>query len=159
MKPNSFNRQPKKILFTKEGYQKIKKKFQNLTEMRKEAVNRLQTAREMGDLSENGAYKAARFELSSIDRELRRLTFQLRFGQVCEPTNNGRVDFGCRVTLDDGKKRLTFSLVGGFESDPLQQKISINSPIGRAIMGKRMGDKVKVTAPVGQTTYTVVEIK
>lgn len=149
---------PKKIQFTKEGFQKIEKDFHHLTQKREEAVIRLRTAREMGDLSENGAYKAARFELSSIDRELRRLTYLLRVAEIVEPKRTGLVDFGCRVTLHDGTKQFTFTLVGGYESKPAEQKLSVNSPIGRAILGKRAKDKVIVTAPAGQTIYTIVDI-
>jgi transcription elongation factor GreA len=147
---------PKKIKFTKEYYQKMAADFKNLTKKREGAVINLRTAREMGDLSENGAYKAARFELSSIDRELRRLTYLLRFGEVVETVNKDYIDFGSRVTLDDGKQQLTFTLVSGYESDPGKQKLSIYSPIGRVVMGKRKGDKVIVNAPAGQKTYTIV---
>ena len=149
---------PARIQFTKQGYQKVEKDFKDLTQKRKEAVIRLRTAREMGDLSENGAYKAARFELSSIDRELRRLSYLLRLGEVVETQNTGVVDFGRRVMIDDGTKHITFILVNVYESDPRQEKLSINSPIGRAILGKRVGDTVTVTAPAGKTTYTVVDI-
>lgn len=130
--------------------------FKNLTKKREGAVINLRTAREMGDLSENGAYKAARFELSSIDRELRRLTYLLRYGEVVETVNKNYIDFGSRVTLDDGKQQLAFTLVSSYESDPGKQKLSIYSPIGRGVMGKRKGDKVIVNAPAGQKTYTIV---
>lgn len=151
--------QPKIIKFTREGYQKLEADWQTLTEKRKGTVVSLRTAREMGDLSENGAYKAARFELSDIDRRLRRLKFLLRFGQIAEVKNTGVVGFGSRVTLDDGQKQMTFTLVEGYESDPKQQKLSVFSPIGKAIVGKRAGDKVIVTAPAGQTTYTIVNFE
>lgn len=150
---------PKKIPFTKEGFQKVKLDFLSLTEKRKSVVISLQTAREMGDLSENGAYKAARFELSATDRKLRRLKYLLRFGIVTDIKNNGSVDFGRLVSVDDGTKRLTFTLVGSFESDPAKQKLSIASPLGKALLGKKVGDRVVVTAPIGQTVYTVTEIK
>ena len=150
---------PKKIKFTPEGYQKIVEDLKALREKRKGAVVSLRTAREMGDLSENGAYKAARFELSSIDREIRRLTYLIRFGQVtAKASTNDQIDFGNTVTLDDGKKHLTFMLVGGYESDPKQNKLSIQSPIGKAIIGKRTNDQVTVITPTGKTTYTILKI-
>lgn len=149
---------PQKIKFTKEYYQKMEADFKNLTKKREGAVINLRTAREMGDLSENGAYHAARFELSSIDRELRRLTYLLRFGEVVETVDKDYIDFGNRVTLDDGKQQFTFTLVSKYEADPSKQKLSIYSPIGRAIMGKRRGDKVIVNAPAGQKTYTIVAV-
>lgn len=120
------------------------------------AVANLRTAREMGDLSENGAYKAARFELSSIDRELRRLAYLLRYGAVAVISRTTDVvGFGNRVTVDDGKRQITFVLVEQFESNPKEYKLSLQSPIGRAVAGKKVGDQVTVTAPEGQTVYTI----
>lgn len=145
--------------FTKEGYEKLQKDFADFKEKRKEVVIRLSRAREMGDLSENGAYKAAKFEVGSIDRDLRRLKFLLSVGEVVETTNKEFVDFGCVVTLDDGTKQFSFTLVEGLESDPRQHKLSVGSPIGRAIVGKRIGDTLVVTAPLGKTTYTIVALK
>lgn len=154
-----YQRNPQKIQFTKEGYEKIQKDFSHLTEKRKEAVINLRTAREMGDLSENGAYKAARWELGGIDRQLRRLSYLLRMAKVYETNNNGFIDFGRKVTLFDGKSKLTFILVSSFESDPTQDKLSIESPIGKAIIGKRVGDMVRVTTPSGIITYTIDSIE
>ncbi len=148
-----------KIQFTKEGFEKIEKDFQNLTEKRKEAVSALRSAREMGDLSENGAYKAARWELGGIDRQLRRLSYLLKMASVTETKNEGIVDFGRTITLDDGIKKFTFMLVNNVESNPSEGKLSTNSPIGRAIFGKRKGDTVHVNAPSGFKNYTIVEIQ
>ncbi|MCJ7740204.1 transcription elongation factor GreA [Candidatus Microgenomates bacterium] len=147
------------IRFTQEGYQKIEKDILKLQEERKEAVVNLRTAREMGDLSENGAYKAARFELGGIDRQLRRLKYLLRFGTVAQITNKGCIDFGSLVTLSDGKNELTFTLVGEYESNPAQKKLSVSSPIGKAIMGKRTGDTVTVNTPTGTINYTIVNFE
>lgn len=149
----------KKVLFTKEGYEKMQKDYQDLTVRRKDAVLQLKTAREMGDLSENGAYKAARFELTSIDRELRRLVFLLQIGEIAGPADKNEVDFGSHLVVSDGKNLLEFTLVGGYESNPSQKKLSVNSPIGQAVLGKRKGEKAVVNAPGGQTVYTVVSIR
>ena len=150
---------PKKIAFTPEGYQKLKDDFEKYTQKRPTAVNNLRTAREMGDLSENGAYKAARFELSDIDRQLRRLKYLIRFGVVVEKQTSDTVNFGSRVTLDDGKKKMTFQLVGGYESNPKQEKLSIYSPIGRAVLNRKVGDQITVTAPAGSKIYTIVKLE
>lgn len=151
-------RLPKKIPFTKVGYQKLQADLEVYTAKRKTAVINLRTARDMGDLSENAAYKAARMELSAIDRQIRRVTYLLRFGVIVEKHGNTAVDFGSRVTLDNGNKKMSFELVGGYESDPKHEKISIHSPIGRAIVHKHVGDKVIVHAPAGEILYTIVEI-
>ena len=150
--------QPRTIQFTPEGYQKLKNDLEIFTKRRVTAVNSLRTAREMGDLSENGAYKAARFELSFVDQELRRLKFLLRFGKIGTVVNSGRVGFGNRVTLVNGKDELTFTLVDGFESNPQQEKLSILSPIGKAVLGKTVGETVTVTSPSGMVHYTMREI-
>jgi len=149
---------PKEIFFTKDGFAKMEKDFASLTQKRKEVVVRLQTAREMGDLSENGAYQAARFELSSVDRELGRLKYLLRWGVVGRTKNNGLVDFGSSVTLKNGDKKLIFTMVSSFEADPAKQKLSLDSPLGKAIAGKCAGDKVAVDTPSGKTSYTIIKV-
>lgn len=149
---------PKKIQFTQAGYQKVKNDIDELTEKRVNAVINLRTAREMGDLSENGAYKAARFELSAIDRELRRLHYLLRFGEVVAIQHTGSIAFGSQVSVSDGEKILQFMLVDGYESDPQQKKLSLKSPIGKAVFGKKAGDRVMVMAPSGLKNYTIVSV-
>ena len=150
----------RKIQFTPQGYQKLQTDFDFLTQKRKGAVVALHTARQMGDLSENGAYKAARFELSDIDRRLRRLTFLLKSGEVAvAKMSNGTAGFGSRVALsDETKHSLTFILVEGFESNPSEEKISLHSPLGRAVAGRKAGDVVTVHAPAGQKSYTILSI-
>ncbi len=150
---------PEKIRFTKEGYVKMEEEFQALTDERVEILVRLQTAREMGDLSENAAYSAARLELGATDRRLRQLRYLMRFAEVVESRPAGFIDFGSRVTLDNGKKKMTFTLVGQYESDPAKQKLSIEGPLGMALKGKRAGDTVKVQAPGGMTSYRVVKVE
>lgn len=149
---------PQPIPFTREAFKKLQKKFDQLTSGRQDILTRLQSAREMGDLSENGAYQYAKFELRNTDRELRRLTHLLRYGVVIESKKDGTVDFGCQVTLQSSNGQRTFTLVSGHESDPVTQKLSFNSPIGQAVMGKKVGDKVVVTAPAGKITYTIVAV-
>lgn len=151
----SMLRRPSKIKFTEQGYQKVKDEFVRLTEKRKEAVSSLQRAREMGDLSENGAYKAARFQLSDIDRQLRWLKYQLRFGVITETVHTGVVGFGNTVTIKGGNGEMSFMLVDGFESNPAEKKLSVHSPIGRAVIGKKVGDRIVVAAPAGNTHYEI----
>jgi transcription elongation factor GreA len=149
---------PKTIQFTEEGYQKLLDEAKRLNEKRPATVESLRVAREMGDLSENGAYKAARFELSAIDRELRRVNNLLRYGVVVKTQNNGTVQFGSTVTISDGKKDMTFMLVEGFESDPKEHKLSMKSPIGHAVFGKKIGENIVVTTPSGLKHFTVTAI-
>lgn len=150
----------KAIQFTKSGFEKTQKDFDSLTEKRKTAVLNLQHAREMGDLSENGAYKAARFELSGIDRELRRLKYLLRFGEVIKTNaDNSSADFGNTVTIKNNTKQITFTLVGPYESNPKSGSLSVASPIGKAVLGRKKGDKVFVFTPNGKMEYEVIKIE
>lgn len=153
-------RKPSRIPFTPEGYTQLEQKMAELTQKRKGAIVALRTAREMGDLSENGAYKAARFELSGIDRELRKLTFQKRYAVIVSPSQTqGIVDFGKRITLKDNISEMTVTLVGSYESDPSTGKVSIYSPLGKAMTGKHVGDTVTVHAPAGTRTYIIKHIE
>ncbi len=147
-----------RIQLSEEGYKKFQADFDRLTAERPNVLVRLQAAREMGDLSENGAYHAARFELSSIDRQLKKLTFQLRFGEVTKTKNTGAIDFGSTVTLDNQGTEMTFSLVSGYESDPAAKKLSVYSPIGKSIMGKKVGDTVTVETPGGERKLKIIAI-
>lgn len=151
---------PKTIPFTAEAYAKNEAEFKRLTNLRVEVMERLKTAREMGDLSENGAYTAAKFELGNIGRQLRYLRQMLLQGYVAKTSSTTDVvDFGRTITLKDGNKEFRFLLVSEFESNLVEQKLSLKSPIGQAVMGKKVGDVVKVTTPTGQVTYTILKIE
>jgi transcription elongation factor GreA len=149
---------PKRIPYTKEGYDKIFFDIEQLNKTRAEVLVRLQTAREMGDLSENGAYKAAKWELGGIDRELRRLTYLSRVAFVKASSQNESITFGSTVTLETGGKVVTYQFVNVYESNPAQHKISTDSPIGAELMGKSVGDEVHINVPAGIVTYTVKAI-
>ena len=149
---------PKSIQFTQAGYDKNQKEFDKLTKNRKEILVRLQTAREMGDLSENGAYKYAKFELRNTDSRLRHLTHLLRFGVVIKTKNKQLVSFGVTVTLDNGNLKQKFQIVSGYESNPSENKLSLYSPIGKAIKNHKTGDQVNVETPGGKITYTITDI-
>jgi transcription elongation factor GreA len=148
-----------KIPFTQDAYQKLQQDFDRLTTERSEVMKRLQTAREMGDLSENGAYIYAKFELGSIGRQLSSLKHLLTQGVVVQKnTNSNTISFGCTVTLQTGQKEVTFTLVSQHESNLAERKLSTESPLGQQILGKRVGEIVVVHAPSGMTTYTIMKI-
>jgi transcription elongation factor GreA len=152
--------QIKKIPFTREAYEKLQSDFDRLTAERAEVMVRLQTAREMGDLSENGAYHYAKFELGSINRQLARLKHLLENGEVIEKkAESNSVEFGCSVTLqNEAGKEITYTIVSLHESDLLQRKLSTESPLGQALLGKKVGEKVTVQTPTGEVVYTVKKI-
>lgn len=140
---------PKNISFTLGGYQGLKPKLDELSRKRERVLIELQRAREQGDLSENGAYKAARFELGDTDRAIRTLQYQIKYGKAVQPPTNGTIGVGSEVKLRraDGKE-FSYMIVGTYEADPMNGKISIESPMGMALIGKKIGDEVVVN---GQT--------
>ncbi len=148
----------KQIRFTKEGYDKLKNEYQELLVQRPVAVEDLKKARELGDLSENGYYKAARSKLSFIDNRLQVIKFHLRAAVVVEVVNSKMVGIGSVVTLSDGKKSMTFNIVGDLEADPGQGKLSLLSPIGRAIAKKSAGNEIKIETPKGGVVYKIVSV-
>jgi transcription elongation factor GreA len=146
------------IIFTKEGYEKVQKEYDDLLASRPEAVSELKRAREMGDLSENGFYKGARFKLSAVDRRLRELKHLLKVGKVVAKQSGDTVEIGSTVVVSIDNITREFLIVGGFESNPLEGKISHISPIGKALMHKKAGEKIAVTIPAGEVIYTIIRI-
>lgn len=149
---------PKPILFTPQGLAKVKSDLETLKDKRLSTLANLQAAREMGDLSENGAYKAARFELSSLDRQIRRLKYLFLFGQVVVPTSGQTINFGSAVTIKiDGKKQ-SYQLVGPQESNLRENKLSIESPLGRILLGKKAGDTAFFFSPNGKKKIEIENV-
>lgn len=145
--------------FTKEGLLKVKKEYEDLLVARKPAVEQLRMAREMGDLSENAAYKVARSELSSIDGRIRRLILVIKNAKVKNEQFSGKVIFGVRVTLLNNGKESVYRVVGGMETDPSLGKLSEQSPLGRVLMGKREGETVEINVPAGKLSYKILKIE
>lgn len=148
----------KQIRFTKEGYEKLEHEYQELVMQRPAAIEDLKKAREMGDLSENGYYKAARSRLSFLDNRLQLLRLYLKTAVVVDTDNSESVDIGSVVTLSDGKTHRTFNIVGDLEADPAQGKLSLLSPIGRAIAKRNAGSEIKIETPRGEITYKIVSV-
>jgi transcription elongation factor GreA len=148
----------KHIPFTRVGYEKILEEKKSLLSSRPDAVAELKRAREMGDLSENGAYKGARFKLSDIDRRLRHLEHLIKNAQVIESVQSDSIEIGCTVVITNGSEEQTFRIVGSFESNPGKGTISHKSPIGSALIGKKAGEEVKIHIPSGTVTYKIIQI-
>lgn len=148
----------KKILFTQQGLSDLKHEQSVLEVQRKDAVQNLQTAREMGDLSENAAYKVARARLSSIDSRLNRLKAVLAQAQVVEKTQSGEVGIGSYVKVLHQGKTLMYQIVGGYESDLSKNKISCFSPIGKALMKRKVNEVINVRTLSGEVKYKIVNI-
>jgi transcription elongation factor GreA len=143
---------------TKEGLEDKKNEYEQLQQRRVEAVKELSIARDMGDRSENAAYKSARWKLSGIDRQLRYLKNVIANAKVVEPAQEGIVGIGAKVKLRTEDKEVEYKIVGGHESDISKGYISFLSPIGKALMRKKVGDVVEVSVPAGRITYSVESI-
>ena len=132
-----------------------------LTELqskRPQVVERLSIARSMGDLSENSDYISAREELEFLDNRIGEVEDLIRNSKVIAPSANDQIGFGHTVTVKVDSTQTTFQIVGEPEADPKKRKISHQSPLGLALMGKKVGDKIEVDAPVGKITYSVLSI-
>lgn len=148
----------KQIQFTKVGFEKLKEEYKKLQEERPAAVLDLKKARDMGDLSENGWYKAARQKLSFLDRRLRELRYIMKYAHIVGATESETVEIGNIVTISDGKTEKTYQIVGGYESNPLEGRMSHVSPIGKALIGKKVDETIEVRVPSGVVSYIVRKI-
>lgn len=146
------------IQFTKEGYAKLKQEYEDLIAQRPEAVENLKRAREMGDLKENGYYKASRMKLNSIDNRLFHLKILLKRAKIAVNTSATAISIGCIVILKHENIEKQYQIVNKYETNPSEGKVSDVSPIGSALMGKKMGDTVKITIPSGEVIYKIVKI-
>lgn len=147
------------VLFTKQGFAELKEELQKEIAKRPLVVESLKRGREMGDLSENGLYKAAKMELGSIDRQIRHLKNLVLYGRTSEPKDNNTVQLGhtIKVVTETGEKK--FRIVGEWEANPRENKISHKSPIGHNLMGRKVGDIVSIKTPNGTTNYKISSIE
>lgn len=152
----------KKIYLTKDGLEELKKEHNDLAnKKRPEVVERVSQARSMGDLSENAEYVAAREELSFIDGRIDELEELLKQAVLIEETGKNSqhvVKLGSKVTLNTKGKKDIYMVVGEWEADPTEKKISHESPLGKALLGKKVGEKIEFEAPAGKVQYTILSV-
>lgn len=155
---------PKKHIFvTKQGFEELKKEIEDLEKVKRpQVLERVSGARAMGDLSENSEYTAAREELNLIDGRIEELESLIKKAELIDEkgskSNSKNVQLGSKVTVSINGKKEVFHLVGEWEADPQAKKISHESPLGKALIGKALGEKVEVEAPAGKILYHIVEI-
>lgn len=147
-----------RMRFTKEGYEKLKEEHAALLAERPAVVLDVTKAREMGDLKENGYYQASKAKLRSIDSQLMRISYNLKTAKVMNGDASDGVTIGSTATFGNDDRELTYQFVGDLEANPAEKKLSLLSPIGRAIEGKMVGEKFDVDLPAGKTTYVVKKI-
>ncbi len=148
----------KRIPVTKEGFKKLHEDLENLKKERPSAVRTLADARGMGDLSENGLYTAAKARLRSIDSQMFRLDIQIKLADIIEGSGNGQIGIGNTVVLKSDTGERTYHIVGDYEANPLEAKISQHSPLGRALVGRKQGDNVEFQTPNGITKYSILKV-
>ncbi|MFP4559741.1 MAG: transcription elongation factor GreA [Thiohalorhabdus sp.] len=152
------------VPMTKQGAQQLKDELHRLKhEERPRVVEAIATAREHGDLSENAEYDAAKEQQAFVEARIRELEDKIARAQVIDPAeiDMETVAFGATVTLVDEEsgKEVQYQIVGDDEADIKQNKISINAPIARALIGRGEGEVVDVQAPGGTRSYEIVEIE
>ncbi len=153
----------KKIFVTKQGLEELKEELHDIEKTKRpQVLERVSQARAMGDLSENSEYTAAREELSLIDGRIEELSDMLKRVEIIDEEKASKktnaIQLGSTVTVKINGKKEMFELVGEWEADPQEKKISHESPLGKALMGKALNDKIEVEAPAGKILYHIVEI-
>jgi len=148
------------IYVTKEGLAKLKAELAELTDVKRtEVAQRIKEAREMGDISENSEYDAAKQEQSYIEGRISELEEVIKTAQISdEAGKKDIIGVGAIVKIKVESEEIEYHIVGAPEANPLEKKISHESPLGSALVGKRVGDKIEVEAPMGKLTYTILKI-
>lgn len=155
----------KEVYLTKEKLAELKQELENLKKVKRpEIIMKIKEARALGDLSENAEYHSAREEQGRIEGRIEEIEYMIKKAKIISESckSKSKVDLGCKVSCkieggDDGKAE--FTLVGSAEADPLEGKISNESPIGKALMGKKVGDVAEADTPVGKMKFKVLSIK
>lgn len=151
------------VLLTREGYEKIKEEYErHISVTRKEVAERIKEAREFGDISENAEYDAAKNEQAELEERIQKLESVMRNAKIIDDTMDavGIVNVGDTVVLRQigKKKEVKYQIVGSTEADPFEGKISNESAVGAALLGKKVGDKVEVEVPKGKIKYEIIQL-
>lgn len=145
---------------TKEGLKELQEKLHTLkTTRRREIAEAIHSAKEQGDLSENAEYSSAKDEQNLLEQEIAELEDTVKNAQVIKPTSNEEVSIGNVVFLKCAGSDKTYRIVGSNEADPLAGKISNQSPMGQALLGKKKGEKVSIPTPAGAKDCVIKEIE
>lgn len=150
------------VQLTKGAYDALQKELNELTDTKRpKLVERLSFAMSQGDLSENSDYQSAKEELEFLDGRISELQEVIRDAQIVAGTNGkkNKVGIGTKVTVRVGSKKQEFNIVGEWEADPVNKKISHSSPLGQVLVGRKVGEKVQVAAPAGKVSYEILAIK
>ena len=150
-----------KIMVTAEGYLDLENELNELKNVRRpQIIQAIKEARALGDLSENADYDAARDEQAQVEGRIKELEYKIEHCEIIENKKKNSVSLGSKIVIkyDDGETD-EYMIVGSLEADPFNNRISNESPIGLAVMGKKQGDVVSVESPNGSYQVTIKEIK
>lgn len=151
----------KEVIFTKEEYKKLEEQLAYLKGPRKmEVAEKIKAAREYGDLSENSEYDEAKNEQALLDSKIEEVEALIRNAKIIDNISTKSIGVGVSVKLFDYEfdEEVVYHIVASTEIDPLQYKISLDSPIGKALFGRKKGEEVEVELPDGTAKYKVLEI-
>jgi transcription elongation factor GreA len=156
--------QLKEVILTAEGFEKLKEEIEYLSnDRRRDIADRIRVAREFGDIAENAEYDAAKNEQAHLEARIALLEERLANARVVtkKEIKTGEVSVGTKVRLRDVKanKTVEYHIVGSAEANPAENKLSNESPVGKAIMGRKKGETVEVAAPRGKLKFKIMDIK
>ena len=157
------NLSEREVLLSAEGLKKLEMELEHLKTVRRaEVAERIKQAREFGDISENAEYDYAKNEQGLIEARIQSLENMLRNARVVDGSNedNSHVHLGSKVRVMDeqSQEEEEYVVVGSAEADPVKNRISIESPVGKALLGAAVGDKVEVAVPMGRLVLTVLAV-
>ncbi len=159
---SGFGNDDDHTLITKEGLKKLKDELEELkTVRRQEVANRLKEAISYGDLSENSEYEEAKNEQAFVEGRILELEAKIKNAKIISEKHAKEIDIGSTVSLSnktDGDEPERYTIVGSTEADPLDHKISNESPIGKSLLGKKKGDLVEIQSPSGIIKYEVLQV-
>ena len=143
---------------TSTGRKELEAELDQLKGRRGEIADKIAEARDYGDLSENAEYDSAREEQGLVETRIAEIEDILMNAEEIKARKSNKVHLGSTVEIKNGKVAVTYTIVGPVEADPISGKISDESPLGIALLGKAVGEKATITTPKGDTTYTIVSI-
>ena len=148
----------KQYQITAEGKKELELELTELKSRRGDVADKISEARDFGDLSENAEYDAAREEQGLLETRIAEIEEILNNADIIKASSKGAIGLGSRVELKTGAKKVEYTVVGPVEANPLEGRISNESPIGMALYGKKVDDKVTISTPKGDISYTIVSI-
>lgn len=148
----------KQYQITTEGKKELEKELASLKARRGDVADKISEARDFGDLSENAEYDAAREEQGLLETRIAEIEEIINNADIIKASRKQTIDLGSRVELTTANRVVSYTIVGPVEANPLEGKISNESPIGMALYGKKVGDAAVITTPKGDVTYKIARI-